>query len=404
MTAHPPPHKAGECRGALEAARRPDGRTDRLVTLFTVGDPLADAVVAELDHYGSPARRTLDAGLRNGLASLDAKPLTAVTALLRQLETPPPWVDPLMLHRGDLASLSVAPMWFQLCSVTVALAHTYASPATAQQLVAEGRPADLAARRLAEAGVWARQTVRPGGLLRGRPGYLATVEVRLHHARMRARAVEEWDLGAAGLPIGRLDMARTWRGFTLVAFRALEALGIGTGPDEQRDLYRYWAYVAHLLGLDESLHQDVHDHADAQRLLDLLEQLTPVPDENARVLITALVDAQARATAGAPGADLSEEQVRHLLHSVLRRTFGPRWGDRVGLPEVPSATDLLPLISRLNREARYWQTYSPASVQEARRRALAGPATEPTAAVEPCGSVCRGATAGARPAILTEAA
>ncbi|WP_264923895.1 oxygenase MpaB family protein [Streptomyces sp. A012304] len=404
MTAHPPPRKAGERMGAPEAASRPDSRTDRLVTLFTAGDPLADAVVAELDHYGPPARRALDAGLRNGLASLDAKPPAAVAALLRHLETPPPWVDPLMLHRGDLTSLSVAPMWFQLCSVTVALAHTYASPATARQLVAEGRPADLAARRLTEAGVWARQTVRPGGLLRGRPGYLATVEVRLHHARMRARAVEEWDLGATGLPIGRLDMARTWLGFTFEAFRALEALGIGTGPDEERHLYRYWAYVAHLLGLGESLHQDVHDHAGAHRLRDLMEHVTPAPDENTRVLITALVDAQSRATAGAPGADLSEEQVRHLLHSVLRRAFGPQWGDRVGIPEVPSATDLLPLISRLNREARYWQTYSPASAQEARRRALAGPGPDPTAAVEPCGSACRRIAEGARPAVLAGAA
>ncbi|MFF4259945.1 oxygenase MpaB family protein [Streptomyces sp. NPDC001663] len=380
MTAHPPLRKA----------------PDHVVTLIAAGDPLADAVVAELDQHGAQARRALDAGLRKGLASLDAEPPTAVAALLRQLETPPSWVDPLMLHRGDVASLSVPPMWFQLCSLTSALAHSYASPATARQLVRTGGTTDMAARRLAESGVWARQTVRPGGLLRGRPGYLATVEVRLRHARMRADAVEDWDRGAEGLPIGQLDMARTWLGFTFTAFRALDAVGIGMSPEEEHYLYQYWSYVAHLLGLDERLHQDVGDHAGPCRLLDLLDFTTPAPDENSTTLISAMIGAQARAMAGAPGVGLSEEQLRHLIHSVLRRTFGEEWGDHLGIPVVPPATDLVPLISRLNRQARYWQTYSPASAQEARRRALAEPGPHLKAALPPRARSCHKAPEGDR--------
>lgn len=397
MTAHPPLLRAPEPVVDLETARRPHGRADRVVPLLTTGDPLADAVIAELDHHGAQARRALDAGLRNGLASLTEPPPTAVAALLGQLETPPSWLDPLMLHRGDVATLSVPPLWFGLCSLTSALAHTYASPATARALTRTGRATDMAARRLAENGVWVRQAARPGGLLRGGPGYLATVEIRLQHARMRATAVEDWDMGAPGLPIGRLDMARTWLGFTLVAFQALEAVGIGMNPEEERYLYQYWSYVAHLLGLDESLHQDVGDHADARRLLDLLDSTTPRPDENSRLLTTAMVDAQARAMAGTPSVDLSEEQLRHLIHSVLRRTFGEERGDQLGIPAVPSATDLIPLISQLNRQARYWQTYSPASAHEARRRALEGPGPQLKAAVLSCGSSCRTATAGDRP-------
>ncbi|MFI1052744.1 oxygenase MpaB family protein [Streptomyces griseoruber] len=372
--------------------------TAHLLTLLTAGDPLADAVIAELDLHGTPARQALDAGLSNGLAGLGTEPPTAVASLLRHLETPPAWVDPLMLHRGDVTSLSIPPMWFQLCSVTSALAHTYSSRATAQQLARTGRTTDLAAPRLAEAAVWARQTVRPGGLLRGRPGYLATVGVRLHHARMRADAIEDWDRGAEGLPTGQLDMARSWLGFTLTAFRALDAVGIGVTPDEERYLYQYWSYVAHLLGLDESLHRDIGDHAGAGRLLDLLDFTTPAPDENSRALTAAMIGAQARALAGTPGVDLSEEQLRHLIHSVLRRTFGEESADRLGIPAVPSSTDLIPLISRLNREARYWQTYSPAAAHEARRRALAGPTQQlKAAAVLPRGCSHRKATEGARP-------
>ncbi|TLS46579.1 DUF2236 domain-containing protein [Streptomyces montanus] len=389
MTAHHPPRKAPQRVAHLEAARdRHGAKADHMVTMLTAGDPLADAVVAELDLYGTQARRALDAGVRHGLASLDEQPPAAIAALLKQLETTPSRVDPLMLHRGDVVSLSVPPMWFGLCSITSALAHIYASPAVARLLARTGTSTATATRRLVETGVWVRQTIRPGGLLRGGPGYVATVEVRLQHARMRATALKDWDMGVQGLPIGRLDMTRTWLGFTLTAFRALAAVGIDISREEERSLYQYWSYVAHLLGLDESLHNDVADHTGARRLQELLEPMTAAPDDNSAALTAAMMDAQAHAMAGAPGAVLSEEQLRYLIHSVLRQAFGDEMSDRLGVP-VPAATDPMPLISQLNRQARYWQTYSPASAQEARHRAVEGSGPELQAAVHPCGASCR---------------
>ncbi|MGW0709424.1 oxygenase MpaB family protein [Streptomyces sp. NPDC002643] len=392
MTAHHPYRESSERVVDLEAARRRNGgQADDLVTMLTAGDPLADAVIAELDTVGPRARQALDAGLRHGLASLDERPPEAVAALLNQLEIPPPGIDPLLPHRGDVVTLSVPPMWFGLCSITSALTHIHASPAVARRLPRTDRPADRATRLLVETGVWARQTIRPGGLLRGGPGYVATAQLRLRHARMRARSLTDWDTGVPGLPVGQLDMARTWLGFTVVAFQALAAVGIDTTPDEERSLYGYWAHVAHLLGLDERLWKDVTDHARARRLRNQLDTMTPAPDENSTALTATMIDAQAGAMAAAPGAVLTEEQLRALIHSVLRRAFGDDKASRLGIP-LPSATDLMPLIGRLNREARYWQNFSPASAGEARRRALTGPAPELIAAVLP------GPTANQRPA------
>lgn len=213
--------------------------------------------------------------------------------------------------------------------------------------------------------------------------------MRLLLARMRTSALEcGWDAAAWGVPISQADLARTWLGFTLVSFEALAAVGIAVSRDEERDLYAYWSYVAHLLGLDQSIHGEVADHAGARRLRDLLDSGTAAPDENVRALTSAMVDAQARAMAGAPGAVLSEEQVRALVHSVLRSAFGDEPGERLGIP-APAPTDLMPLIGKLNREARHWQNFSPASAQAARRRALQGPAPELIAAVVPGGGAAR---------------
>ncbi|MEU9168729.1 oxygenase MpaB family protein [Streptomyces sp. NPDC048420] len=372
MTANQAPRKAPERVIDLEAARqRHTSQTEHLVVLLTAGDPLADAAVAELDLHGTPARQALDMGLKEGLASLGEHSPTAITALLKDLEATPSWVAPLTLHRGDVVSQSVPPIWSGLCSITSALAHTYASPTVARLLAGSGTPTDTASRSLVESAVWARQVVRPGGLLRGGQGYVATAELRLRHARMRARSLADWDTGAPGLPIGH-DMVRTWLGFTLIAYRALTAVGIEISPDEERHLYRYWSYVAHLLGLDERLHQNVADHTGARRLQDLLDSVTPSPDENSRTLTTAMVEGQAHAMAGAPGMALSEEQLSALMHTVLRQTFGEPASDRMGLP-APATPDLMPLIGTLNRQARHWQTFSPASAREAHRRALGEP-------------------------------
>ncbi|MFF7260421.1 oxygenase MpaB family protein [Streptomyces sp. NPDC008159] len=369
------------------AGRRLSVKADRMAPLLTAGDPLADAVIAELDLHGPKARQALDAGLRKGLAGLDERPPDAVAALLKQVETPPSWVDPLMLHRGDVVSLSIPPMWFSLCAITSALAHTYASPATARLLMRTDRPTPTVSRRVAEAGVWARQTIRPGGLLRGEPGYVATVEARLRHARLRATALTDRDSGVPGLPIGPLDMARTWLGFTLIAHQSLAAVGIDITSEEERHLYRYWSYVAHLLGLDEILYEPVVDHAGARHLQDLLDAITPAPDDTSRTATAAVIGAQAHATAHAPGAVLSEDELRDLIHRMLRRSLGNSAADRLGIPEAPAVTDLMPLISTVNRQARYWQTFSPASAQEARRQAAEEPGRgpEPIAAVLPLG-------------------
>lgn len=389
MTAHHTPPQPPSVPSIRAAARRRHGaKADHVVTTLTEGDPLADAVIAELNLYGTQAQRILDGGLRRGLASLDEPPPTAIAALLKHLESTPSWVDPLLLHRGDVVSQSVPPMWFGLCSITSALAHTYASPALSRLLARQGRPTAIAARRLVETGAWARQVIRPGGLLRGAPGYVATTEIRLRHARLRATALKDWNAGAWGLPLGRLEMARTWLGFTHIAFQALADVGIDISPEEERRLYQYWSYVAHLLGLDERLHQDVVDHAGARRLQDLLDCATAAPDENSTVLTVAMIDAQARAMAAAPGAVLSEDQLRTLIHTLLRRTFGDESADRLGIA-VPATTDLMPLISTLNRQARYWQTFSPASAQAARRQQPEVPEPAPIAAVLPLGTAFR---------------
>ncbi|MFE4915192.1 oxygenase MpaB family protein [Streptomyces sp. NPDC056652] len=370
----------------LETARAAHGgRIDQLARKLMVGDPLADAVIAELDRLGKEGRRLLNAGLTDGLESLGPHPPAAIAALLRQVEAVPSWVDPAMLSRGERATISVPPLWFQLCGMSSALVHTYSSPAIARLLVQTGKLTTMAPRRLVETGMWVRQATAPGGLLRGAPGYIATVQVRLLHARMRMAALQHgWDSAEWGTPISQVDVARTWLDFTLTPFHALATAGIELTGAEDRDLYAYWSYVAHLLGLEESFYAEAVDARSARVLLDLLDSTTAPPDDNSRALTTAMIGAQVDALAGGPRPLMPRPALEDLIHGLLRRSFGDALADSLGIP-VSSATPFLPLLALVNSQSRRWQTLTADSAEQARRENAAGPSPDAVAALVPGG-------------------
>lgn len=343
----------------LDHARARHGdKADRMVRLLAVGDPLADAVILEMDELGKEGRYALNAGLADGLAGLTERP-PAITALLEQLETLPAWVDPGMLARGEVASLSIPGLWFELSAITSALVHTYSSPAIARLLTQTGRLTTMAPRRLAETSMWAGQATMPGGLLRGAPGYQSTVQVRLLHARIRSSALKRgWDAAEWGIPINQVDIARTWLDFTLKSFGAIAALGIELTKAEQNSLYQYWHYIGYLLGLeDESFYQDVTDHDSAEELAHLLDMSIGAPDENSRALTAAMIDARVGALAAAPRPLMSRSELTDLIHAILRRTFGDDLAAQLGIPDS-AASPFLALTVLANKDARRWQTFS----------------------------------------------
>src|SRR5258707_4623253 len=93
-----------------QARVRHGDKADHMVRMLAVGDPLADAVIVEMDALGKERRRILNAGLADGLESLNERP-PAITALLQQLETMPALVEPDIVRRGEVGALAALPVW-----------------------------------------------------------------------------------------------------------------------------------------------------------------------------------------------------------------------------------------------------------------------------------------------------
>jgi hypothetical protein len=335
-------------------------RAELLGWALTTGDPLADAVVEEIHEHGREVRVALANGIGNGLSSL-TDPSPAVAALLTQTESVPDYVDDELLDEGSRPYFSTPAPSRAISLSAGALVRVYDSPSIAKVLAATGRLVDAAARRIQETGKWVTVAMIPGALRVGQPGYISTLQVRMLHAHMR-RLVRSrgYDEAAYGAPINQVDLARTWMDFTLTSYRAEEIMGFSRTANELASVYKYWWYVAHLLGLDARFVEGISTHDEAARVDEMLQAVTgpPIPESSD------LAFASLKSIAGTLNELISvpESMGLQALYALTRRFHGHSVGDDLLLPRAAAADALLtPGISairahraRLRRNPEAW--------------------------------------------------
>jgi hypothetical protein len=281
------PHARGT-RSSLIAQFGTD-RANLVGWALTTGDPLADAVVADM-HDGHPtARRDVRLGIQNGLDSL-ADPPDSVVALLTDAERLPGYADDELLDHGSAPFYTMPPAVHLVSLSTGALIRVYESPSIAAVLASTGRLIDGAERRIRETGKWVATAMLPGSLRLGQPGYVATLQVRMLHANMR-RFVRSrgFDERAYGTPINQVDLARTWMDFTVTSLQAEESMGFGLTTSETATLYRCWWLLGHLLGIDPRLIEGISSNEQAKRVDELLQSVTgPLIAESATLAAATL--------------------------------------------------------------------------------------------------------------------
>jgi hypothetical protein len=308
---------------------------------LTTADPLADAVVEEIHAHahGRVVRDALRQGIADGLHTLtDAPP--AVAALLTQAESIPDYVDDDLLDRASLPWFT-APTPVHAVSLSAgALVRVYQSPSIAKVLSTTGPLIDAAPRRIAETGRWTSTAMLPGSMRRGAPGYVATLQVRMLHAHSRRLARKRgYDERAYGAPINQIDLARTWMDFTVTSYRAEEIMGFGYRSVELASLYRYWWYVAHVLGLDARLVEGIIDNDQAKRVDDLLESVTgPLAPESAQLAEATLASVAGMLHEALP---IPESAGKQVLYALTRRFQGNAICDELGLPRAGAAEAML---------------------------------------------------------------
>jgi hypothetical protein len=363
------PWPTGRAGRDVLVAQFGQGRADLMGWALTTGDPLADAVVEEIHAHGRTVRVALYKGLASGLASLTDPP-PAVAALLAQCESVPGYVDDALLDSGSLPFFSAPAPAHAISLSAGALVRVYESPSIAKVLALSGRLLEGVPRRLQETGKWVVTAMLPGSLRRGGPGYVATVQVRMLHAHMRRLALTRgYDPEVYGAPVNQADLARTWMDFTLTSYRAEETMGWARTTAETASLYRYWWYIAHLMGIDASLVEGIASHQAAERVDELLQAVTgPAVPESSQLAFATL-----EAIAGDLHrlARIPTRVGLPVLFALTRRFHGREAADELGLPRAGAADAALgPVIRRIGRRRRRLRR-DPAAWQRRQEQALA---------------------------------
>lgn len=273
----------------LETSRREYGeQADRIAAFFMAGDPLADEAVRALGTLPAARQKALvSRALEQGIDAVPDAP-AAVQALFRQVEHVPFWVDFERCNRGGAVFFRKG----ALAGVALgfgALARAYCSAGGNKPLTFTRELIDRAPQRVAETSHYVRTVSQPEGLRPGRPGFVASIKVRLMHARVRLGLMRSprWRSEAWGVPINQADMAITALLFSHGMTEGVRRLGGRVTAQEEADQLHLWRYAGYLLGVEEELLCSSAE--EARRMAALINAIDAGPDEDSRRLLAAML-------------------------------------------------------------------------------------------------------------------
>jgi hypothetical protein len=221
-----------------------------LDTWRTVGDPLADEIVAALAAEG-PLKGIHDllGVVRTRADAGDAR----CRELLREATTAPPWADFAAMEKGQRMIASYAP--FMAASLfsgsLVGGAMFYkAALVTSMTGMFSGNPT----QRLTETTAMVTRMAMPGSVSPGGGAHEVFLRVRLLHAGLRRFLVDSGRFRhATEVPINQQDLAITLALFCYVNVRNLIQMGIRLERAQIDSFVLLWRYAGYVLGIDAAL-------------------------------------------------------------------------------------------------------------------------------------------------------
>lgn len=352
---HPPMFQHYPVKLALHLAttdmRASQTQLDSFRAFAHEGDPLADAVVAEMRSLpGGAGRRLFEQALNQGIQSIvDAPP--ALRALFDAVDAAPYWVDADKLKLGaeTIQRTGLAGAYGAL--VDVSLMGGYLARRALKVLVRTGEIGGKAPRRIAETALWWMAVTDTGGMDRFADGFKNTLRVRITHAQIRAamKADKSWDFSDWDSPINQPQLAGTQLLFSLISLLGMRVMGFQFTARETDAVIHLWRYVGHLIGVHPDLLPASED--DAWRLMWLLASTEFQPDEDSRLLAQALSNALPPLH-GVTGnnwlADWASSIVKQYHSAISRLVLGSDNADALGLESHPAFTAAVVAVSAVN--------------------------------------------------------
>ncbi|UCZ89867.1 oxygenase MpaB family protein [Gordonia sp. WA4-43] len=275
---------------------------ERLEAGLTQGDPLADAVIVEARERGI-SFSTLVALLEAHTSAeeeTDVEQLempASMTHLLQVASTPPPWFDPAWAEAGARAWWRFGTL--QSSTLYQSLIYGFKAQGFVRPLVATGRLGSGTRDRVESTARWVAEATTPGSMLPGRPGWAATLRIRLLHAYIRdvlrhplggdpTDDAGAWDEGEWGAPINQTYAVMTIScGFLALPLVVARDFGIHYSSAECEAITHLWRWIGWVIGVDDDLLPPSYESS--SELFRIAGEFELQPDDSSKVLIKALL-------------------------------------------------------------------------------------------------------------------
>ncbi|WP_245950646.1 oxygenase MpaB family protein [Saccharothrix carnea] len=253
------------------------------------GDPLADAVIADLVATGRVGlvNEVLEHFRANDQPIPEQLP-ESVREFLVATDNPPAWVDPDRVARAYEFFVDDG---VHVASVLTfgSMVNCYAQP-RASRVLTLTHGLNQPHRRLSETSqfvvdMMGRDAFGSGGR------FVPTIQkTRLIHAAVRhfLTASGRWDVAADGVPVCRQDMAGTLLIFSIQVIEGMRRIGISVTEQEAEDYYYVWRATGDMLGIPvDAMPESLHD---ARELSATVVQAAYGPSPDGVVLTRHLLD------------------------------------------------------------------------------------------------------------------
>lgn len=306
---------------------------DNYVAHTIIGDPDADALVAELAHLGpQQSSHLINAAMnmKDVAALIDAPPI--LMDFFEKAARPPDWVDfekfnsgIRMFHRNSRLVLGAF--------VGGVLVEGF-STNISKSFNITGRLRDQGVRRLKQNNRHMIDIFMPHGLAIDGDGWRLSVRVRLVHAQVRRmlQDSDDWDTEAWGTPLSSAHMGYSITAFSARLLQHMKSLGASFNDEERESFLAVWRYTGHLMGIPETILFQAED--DALELYRIGRMCEPPPGWDSIIMANGLINS-APLVIGITEPD-KRRQLTRYVYSVSRAMIGNDLANDLRYPKSPT--------------------------------------------------------------------
>lgn len=314
------------------AARKLDPLwAEQYIRHTTIGDPVADAVVAELAAKASPAQvHEIIANTLQNHDDLPAGTPESLRNLIADSGVLPDWYDQELARDATPAFLRNSEMLLGAL-VGAAIIEGF-STLISKSFRIRSRIMLNGVRRLKQNLLQLMEQYLPGGIEPGGDGWRLSLRIRLVHAqaRMLLAGSDEWDRATYGLPLSASHMLLGAAAFSGRLLHHVERLGGDFSEREKEAYVHVWRYTARLMGVPDAIL--FTDHASSVRAFEIGALCEPPPDEDGIIMANSIINS-APIVLGFTEPAQRRANAKYM-YQVSRELIGDEMADALRFPPV----------------------------------------------------------------------